>query len=70
MKICKWKWCDANLVLGRFIWKYWAGTGRNQTRSIWLRVLTVAQMASASAEAALRTLRARGLGERFREGTQ
>lgn len=70
MNICKWKCCNANLVLGRFIWKYWARTGRNQTRGVWRGAVTVALMASDSDEAELRDQRARGLGGRFREGMQ
>lgn len=23
VNVCNWKWCDANLALGRFIWKLW-----------------------------------------------
>lgn len=57
LNICKWKWCDANLVLGRFIWRHWARPGRKQTRAVWLRAVTVAQMASDRGQAELRAPR-------------
>lgn len=42
---CKWKWCDVNLALGKFLWKCWTRIGRNQSSVVWLGAVTAAQMA-------------------------